>query len=555
MYKKCFVALLLMLIDSISFGQGKNTNKQVEKMVATVVKKVMPATVKIAAFDTLSQTLAVSRFSGVVVSADGLILTAAHANQPRQIYQVCFPNGLKVLAKGLGRISLGKDKPATDVAMMQIIEKGKWPFAEMAYSSEMRVGQPCVGISFPGTFEQQLPNIRLGRIENTEISKGNFQSSCKMEPGDSGGALFDAKARLIGIHSWILADEKQNFEVPIDLYRKYWDALHIPVSYDDVPKANAIKTVLDGKVDSIPPLDLLDKLTAAETSAVVNISNVLNGRLTYLSGTVIQLNDQENAAGYVITKNAMIGDQILVGSKQFPAKVIYRDVENDLVLLSVNGDIPKGINLFQNKNTKAIPLGRLLFSPLGDQKIRTGIVSTGEIEMKLKYSIGYFGAGADYINDKVTITEIAKGSPADGIVQKFDQILAINHVVLNQPEQYGTELAKYYPNDTISVDAIRQEKKISYQVRLGIWRTNGHTADAFPGGRSLRSDGYKKVIVQDAAIKPNECGGPVFDANSRFIGINIGRHSRTSTVIMPVELINEFCNRYLEQVVHHNQVK
>jgi serine protease Do len=69
-----------------------------------------------------------------------------------------------------------------------------------------------------------------------------------------------------------------------------------------------------------------------------------------------------------------------------------------------------------------------------------------------------------------------------------------------------------------------------------------HTADGFPGGRSLRSDGFRKVFAQDAALKASECGGPVFDGNGRFVGINIGRHSRTSTIVMPADVIAEFVN-------------
>ena len=545
MYRRIYLAFMLILVYSVGFCQESAGIKKVEKMVSEVVRKAMPATVKIAAFDTLSQTLAVSRFSGVVVSGDGLILTAAHATQPKQVYQIVFPDGRKVLGTGLGRISSGADKPATDVAMIQIIDRGQWPFVEMGYSSEMRKGQPCIGISFPGTFEQQLPNVRLGRIESADIEKGNFQSSSKMEPGDSGGALFDAKARLIGIHSWILPNEQQNFEVPIDLYHTYWDALHIPISYDHLPQANAKEKVpREFIADIIPILDVLPMLKPRDAAKVVGLSSVLYGRTqSFALGTVLRIQRNGKAIQVILSKSSTVGEKILVSfdGKQVTAKIMYRDRQNDLALLSIDENLPEGINIAKDSRGGMLPLGTMLFSPLPGGKAKLGIASTGEIGMLLKYSIGYFGASAGFIDGKVTITDIPKGCPAEGQLLKNDQIIAINGVTLNRPEQYGAELAKYYRNDTIAIDAVRNGQALKLKVRLGVYRGYVHTADGFPEGRSLRSDGFKKVIVQDAAILASECGGPVFDVNGRFIGINIARHSRTSTIIMPAVVIAEFC--------------
>jgi len=541
-YNRLYLLVLLVFTASTGLSQEDIKAKKLEATVARVVKKALPATVKIAAFDTLSQTLAVSRFSGVVVSADGLILTAAHATQPKQVYQICFPGGRKVLARGLGRISLGKDQPAVDAAMLQIMEKGKWPFTEMGYSTDMRKGQPCVGISFPGTFEQLQPNVRLGRIEDADISKGHFQSSSKMEPGDSGGALFDAQGRLIGIHSWILPNEQQNFEVPIDLYRKYWEALQVPISYENLPQVSIIKTHQPIVGGSIPPFEKLISVSIRHQEAVVSVNSILNGRNQYLLGTVIQWNKEGKKVQGILTKNSAIGKQAQVNlkGKQLVATPVYRDKENDLVLLLVNEKLPDAIDIEATERKEILPPGNLLFSILTGKEVKAGIVSTAKVDMLLKYSFGYFGAGAGFINDRVTITNIAQGSPAEGILQKCDQILAINGTMLSKPEQYASELGKYYPNDTLHIEADRGGKHLALSVKLGVYRSNMHTADAFPGGRSIRSDGFKNVIAQDAAIKASECGGPVFDSNEKFIGINISRHSRTATIIMPASAILDF---------------
>lgn len=84
------------------------------------------------------------------------------------------------------------------------------------------------------------------------------------------------------------------------------------------------------------------------------------------------------------------------------------------------------------------------------------------------------------------------------------------------------------------------------KVILPAYPTSTHPAWRFAGGRSLRSDGFKKIFAQDAIVKATECGGPVFDAGGNFYGINIARHSRTSTIVMPKDVISKFIKQILK---------
>lgn len=75
---------------------------------------------------------------------------------------------------------------------------------------------------------------------------GFLQSTCLMEPGDSGGPLFDANGNVVGIHSAIDVSEKENFEVPVDLYRTYWSALQQPRTYGEYPvQKDSLKLILE----------------------------------------------------------------------------------------------------------------------------------------------------------------------------------------------------------------------------------------------------------------------------------------------------------------------
>ena len=59
-----------------------------------------------------------------------------------------------------------------------------------------------------------------------------LQSTALMEPGDSGGPLFDLNGSVIGIHSRIGRSMERNYEVPVNTYRKYWNELNRAEKFD-----------------------------------------------------------------------------------------------------------------------------------------------------------------------------------------------------------------------------------------------------------------------------------------------------------------------------------
>ncbi|HKG07075.1 MAG TPA: hypothetical protein VKB19_11480, partial [Pedobacter sp.] len=93
----------------------------------------------------------------------------------------------------------------------------------------------------------------------------------------------------------------------------------------------------------------------------------------------------------------------------------------------------------------------------------------------------------------------------------------------------------------ISIEGLRKGNKYSLMVVIRERpKMSDHPAESFEGGKSVILDGFKAVFAHDAVIRPEECGGPVFDADGRFYGINIARFSRTSTVAMPKAEVYKF---------------
>lgn len=158
--------------------------------------------------------------SGVVISEDGLILTAAHVTAGvDKEFDILFEDGKKVKAVSLGLNS------ETDAAMAQIVDEGKYPFVEVDRKDETELGDWVFSLGHSGGFDEgRGAVVRLGRVVRI-VNEHTWQSDCNLIGGDSGGPLFDLKGRLIGIHSRVGDKLPENMHVPMEEFLRSWDAM------------------------------------------------------------------------------------------------------------------------------------------------------------------------------------------------------------------------------------------------------------------------------------------------------------------------------------------
>jgi len=241
----------------------------------------------------------------------------------------------------------------------------------------------------------------------------------------------------------------------------------------------------------------------------------------------------------------MVGNEpeIHVNGKVIKAVVLARNRNKDLVLLKVDGKLPEGI--IPSKSV-LLQHGQFLISQNIDTASTISVVGSLLLDLPKNSSAGFLGASIANKEGPLLLTFVRKNSPAaENDLKVGDELISINRVAIDKAEKYFTELQKYWPEDTITVQLKRQGALYTKQIVLA-WKpviATTHPAEMFAGGKSIRRDGFTGVFVHDAILTPNHCGGPVFDMAGNFRGINIARYSRTATVVMPADIIYEFLKK------------
>ena len=184
---------------------------EMEKQIRKVSKAVVPATVNLQVGN--------AQGSGVIVSKDGEILTAAHViGRSGRPVTVILSDGRRIKGETLG---LNRD---LDIGLVKITEKGEWPVAEMGDIKDVKIGDWCLATGHPGGYRKDRPPVvRLGRVI---FKRSNIvQTDCTLVGGDSGGPVFDMEGNVIGINSRIGASTAWNFHVPVSAYQDNWERL------------------------------------------------------------------------------------------------------------------------------------------------------------------------------------------------------------------------------------------------------------------------------------------------------------------------------------------
>jgi len=192
-----------------------------ESTIIRVVQKARPAVVNISVTARVATPYGVfpreGQGSGVIVRADGLVLTNNHVIQDAQEITVTLLSGQTLR----GRV-LGADR-FSDIAVIKVESPRPLPAVAFGSSNALQVGQMAIAIGNPFGLGSTVTVGVVSALNRSIQASPDFtvenlvQTDAAINPGNSGGALLDSAGRLIGINTAIVQGAQGiGFAIPID---------------------------------------------------------------------------------------------------------------------------------------------------------------------------------------------------------------------------------------------------------------------------------------------------------------------------------------------------
>lgn len=164
--------------------------------------------------------------SGVIVSAEGYILTNHHVVDGADEIEVALTDGRKANAKVVG------SDPETDLAVLKITLKDL-PAITLGRIENVKVGDVVLAIGNPFGVGQTVTMGIVSALGRSHLGINTFenfiQTDAAINPGNSGGALVDAQGNLLGINTAIYSRTGGNlgigFAIPMSTAKTVMEAI------------------------------------------------------------------------------------------------------------------------------------------------------------------------------------------------------------------------------------------------------------------------------------------------------------------------------------------
>lgn len=202
--------------ETINRGPAMDTTEIAKKVGPAVVGITSVAERQISFFGGISQSNAEG--SGIILSADGYIVTNNHVVEGATAVQVTLNTGSEYEAKVVGMDA------ETDLAVIKIEPKETLTVATLGDSSKLEVGERVIaignpmGLEFFGSVTQGIVSAINRSINVDNRTMNLIQTDAAINSGNSGGALINAYGEVVGINSVKVTSsgvEGMSFAIPI----------------------------------------------------------------------------------------------------------------------------------------------------------------------------------------------------------------------------------------------------------------------------------------------------------------------------------------------------
>ena len=369
--------------------------------------------------------------SGFIVSPDGLVLTNAHVVKGASDVTVKLTDRREFRAKVLGA------DPKTDVAVLKIDAKDL-PTVRLGSTRDLQVGEWVLAIGSPFGFENSVTAgvvSAKGRSLPDDSLVPFIQTDVAVNPGNSGGPLFNARGEVVGINSQIYSRsggyQGLSFSIPIELAAKIKDQIVATGKVRHAQLGVAVQEVNQAFAESFN----LDKPEGALVASVSKGSPAEKAGLQ--AGDVIRQVD-----GQPIVASGDLPAWVGQAQPGQQAKLSVWRQGKPLELTATLGDASDKATK-QARNDDAVGKGQLGLSlrPLEREERQEVGVSEG------------------------LVIEQARGPAAAAGVQPGDVLLAINGAPAKNIEQVRAAMAK--AGKSVALLIARDGNKIFVPVRLG----------------------------------------------------------------------------------------
>jgi S1-C subfamily serine protease len=268
--------------------------------------------------------------SGVILQADGLVLTNAHVVDQIDRVTVGLENGQRVE----GRV-VGLDK-LTDLAVVRLVGAGPWPVAPLGNSDALQVGDWAIAVGNPFGLDNTVTlgiisslNRNASKLGITDKRLDLIQTDAAINPGNSGGPLLNADGEVVGINTLVRSGPGAGlgFAIPINRARGIVSQLvatgrathpMIGVGLDEVRAGSGSGVSQGAVVVSVQPngpaarggLRTGDVIVAAQGAVVKDPSQVINA--VERAGVGGTLNLTVNRQGAMVNLRLIPGDMALL---------------------------------------------------------------------------------------------------------------------------------------------------------------------------------------------------------------------------------------------------
>jgi S1-C subfamily serine protease len=199
--------LLLLAAGGTAAAPAPSALHALEREQQSLFRRVAPAVVFIKSGDTFG--------SGFFVSADGLVLTNAHVVGTRKKVDVVLYSGQRLIGDV---VELGANN--TDVALVQVATHSA-PTVELGGLADIEVGS---WVGAVGHGEGAIWTFNSGMVSNVYPDGADrpvFQTQIPVNPGNSGGPIFNASGRVVGLVTAKIQDASDlNFGIGLDVARR-----------------------------------------------------------------------------------------------------------------------------------------------------------------------------------------------------------------------------------------------------------------------------------------------------------------------------------------------